>query len=362
MACPLRVEAQRIGSAILRVNDAPARCGGPLPVDIAEQRTLRTPTSETLDRRTRQWRSNACISYYDRRCLAAKPDCGHGDCCTGSRPQRLQYRSLRSDVMRTGRARSQRGSMRIMVRKIERRTPYEQTAQDLRDRVLREEFPPGSLLPSERDIAEEYGISRPTATKAVATLRTLGLVESEPGIGTRVVAPNSIITWTPRERYQTLQRGGRMRAEGEHSEFEVATEPVPGHVHTALDLAPGSEAIKRQRVVIVEDKGVRRPVELSTSWFDAAVEEECPALAISEPIPGGTTAYIEERLGRHAVSAIDLLFAESASVSDAKLLDINPDSALLVTHTTVFDDDGSPLTFEESKHPQPHRARYEYEF
>lgn len=47
-------------------------------------------------------------------------------------------------------------------------------------------FPPGSLLPSERKLAEQLGVNRSTVILAYDELRALGIIESRMGSGTRV--------------------------------------------------------------------------------------------------------------------------------------------------------------------------------
>lgn len=47
-------------------------------------------------------------------------------------------------------------------------------------------FPPGSLLPSERKLAEQLEVNRSTVVQAYDELRALGIVESHVGSGTRV--------------------------------------------------------------------------------------------------------------------------------------------------------------------------------
>lgn len=63
---------------------------------------------------------------------------------------------------------------------------YEQIAADLQRRISNGEFPPGSLLPSERKLAERLGVNRSTVVAAYDELRSIGLVESRTGSGTRV--------------------------------------------------------------------------------------------------------------------------------------------------------------------------------
>lgn len=63
---------------------------------------------------------------------------------------------------------------------------YQQIADDLEQRISYGEFPPGSLLPSERKLAEQLGVNRSTVVLAYAELRSLGIIESKSGSGTRV--------------------------------------------------------------------------------------------------------------------------------------------------------------------------------
>lgn len=63
---------------------------------------------------------------------------------------------------------------------------YEQIADHLEERISYGEFPPGSLLPSERKLAEQFNVNRSTVISAFAELRSMGIIESRSGSGTRV--------------------------------------------------------------------------------------------------------------------------------------------------------------------------------
>jgi DNA-binding GntR family transcriptional regulator len=69
-----------------------------------------------------------------------------------------------------------------MSPQVERpRPPYQQVADHLRKQILHGRLKPGDAVPSERQLADEWGISRSTATKAAAALRMEGLVEARQG-------------------------------------------------------------------------------------------------------------------------------------------------------------------------------------
>ncbi|GIQ69477.1 PLP-dependent aminotransferase family protein [Xylanibacillus composti] len=63
---------------------------------------------------------------------------------------------------------------------------YAQIADHVEQRIAFGEFPPGSLLPSERKFAELLGVNRSTVILAFDELRSLGIIESRTGSGTRV--------------------------------------------------------------------------------------------------------------------------------------------------------------------------------
>jgi len=63
---------------------------------------------------------------------------------------------------------------------------YKQIADELERRISFGEFPPGSLLPSERKLAEQLGVNRSTVILAYAELRAAGIIEGRSGSGTRV--------------------------------------------------------------------------------------------------------------------------------------------------------------------------------
>ncbi len=63
---------------------------------------------------------------------------------------------------------------------------YQQVAEAVTGAIRRGEHPPGSRLPSERDLAEVMGVSRPTVREAITALEIQGFVSSRQGSGVYV--------------------------------------------------------------------------------------------------------------------------------------------------------------------------------
>jgi GntR family transcriptional regulator / MocR family aminotransferase len=103
----------------------------------------------------------------------------------------------------------------------------------LRSAILSGRLPARARLPSTRDLAEQYGLSRGTAIAAYAQLTSEGYVEGTVGSGTYVsaVLPDDLLQAAPRSRAIDAQPPGAARR---FSEF--ATRVVPFRPH---ELGPG---------------------------------------------------------------------------------------------------------------------------
>ena len=65
----------------------------------------------------------------------------------------------------------------------ETRKLYQQVANAIAESIREGSYQPGHRLPSERDLAEEYKVSRPTVREAMIALEIRGLVEARHGSG-----------------------------------------------------------------------------------------------------------------------------------------------------------------------------------
>src|ERR1017187_9753848 len=58
---------------------------------------------------------------------------------------------------------------------------YAQVIAAVQRRIESGEDPPGSLLPSEHQLSDEFGIARPTVVRALRVLRQEGWIETQQG-------------------------------------------------------------------------------------------------------------------------------------------------------------------------------------
>ena len=224
---------------------------------------------------------------------------------------------------------------------------YVQIADYIRDRITRGELRPGDEVPSERQLAGEWKVARPTVTKALDVLRREGYLGSRQGAGTYVTGPSRFHRGA-NMAYVRSAETGRIYPADQRAEILVAERvAAPEHVAVALELDRNSDVVRRQRVTLRNGE----PVELSTSWFDARIADEAPRILTTERILEGTVAYVEAQTGRRARAARDRISARLATASERDLLGLADPSAVLVTRHIVLDADTLPLEFAESVVP-----------
>jgi len=64
--------------------------------------------------------------------------------------------------------------------------PYEQIVKQIQHAIRDGQLPRGTKLPTERELAEQFGVSRSVVREAIKVLDTMGLVESRQGSGSFV--------------------------------------------------------------------------------------------------------------------------------------------------------------------------------
>src|SRR6201998_4012034 len=82
---------------------------------------------------------------------------------------------------------------------------YEQIVQQVEESIHSGVLKPGHQLPPERELAEQFGVSRTAVREAVKALREKGLVEAYPGRGTFITDGTS---YTIRQSLDRMMRTG----------------------------------------------------------------------------------------------------------------------------------------------------------
>jgi GntR family transcriptional regulator len=174
---------------------------------------------------------------------------------------------------------------------------HRQLADRLRGQILDGHLPSGSRLPTEAELGQRYGVTRPTIRQAVAQLRAEGWIETRQGAGSFVrdqPAPAAIEI----QPEVHADPSGRVLIYRHHPPWgllaptRIAREPATLEVARRLDLDPGSRLLVRDRLIGPMPGG---PVkQLATTYLPAKLVAQLPALGRRNPGPGGFLAVLAE--------------------------------------------------------------------
>jgi len=73
-----------------------------------------------------------------------------------------------------------------LLPKIKRRNIYEQVVEHLQRYIITNSLQPGDRLPTELELADQFGVSRHSVREAVKVLESAGIIETSPRTGSRV--------------------------------------------------------------------------------------------------------------------------------------------------------------------------------
>jgi GntR family transcriptional repressor for pyruvate dehydrogenase complex len=99
---------------------------------------------------------------------------------------------------------------------------YEQIVQQVEDSIHKGAMKPGDQLPPERELAQQFGVSRTAVREAVKALREKGLVEAYPGRGTFIT---DVTSYSMRQSLDRMLRVGQAEGSGFLAEVREILEP-----------------------------------------------------------------------------------------------------------------------------------------
>jgi GntR family transcriptional repressor for pyruvate dehydrogenase complex len=94
----------------------------------------------------------------------------------------------------------------VRFESIEKQALNRQVVSRLTESILSRELAPGTLLPSERELTAQFGVSRTVIRESIQMLAALGMVDIRHGVGTLVNAPAD---WRLEEPLSLLLRAER---------------------------------------------------------------------------------------------------------------------------------------------------------
>lgn len=210
-------------------------------------------------------------------------------------------------------------------------TRGEQLVAHLRRLVA--ELPPGAELPSERIIAEHFGIARMTAREAVDRLVEQGLAERIPRRGTFASQPRFVHTrhlesFDDDMRSRGLEPGGRKIS----SRVRTASQAVAA----ALGIEPGARYVDLVRLRTADGE----PMAIIRSQIAV---DRFPGIEQLELDHGSLHGVLNRRWGVRAASHSQRIRAVLVQPEDAELLEVAPGVAGFEILGVSRDGDGAVI-------------------
>ncbi len=213
---------------------------------------------------------------------------------------------------------------------------YYQIETILRRQILSGELPPGSPLPSEGSLGQEFNVSRITVRRALSILEDDGLILRQRGRGTFVTdKPRGIDTSRFSGSMEDLISLG-IHTEAKILEFQMVD--APEVVRQKLNLEEGAKVLRIEKVRLVEGK----PFSYVINYLPEKIGEQISAADLSlKPL----LMVLEDDLGLKADGAIQVIEATVAEPEWAHMLDVRVGDPLLKAERTVFDAQDLPLEY-----------------
>jgi DNA-binding GntR family transcriptional regulator len=217
---------------------------------------------------------------------------------------------------------------------------------DLRRQIQEGTLGPGALLPSEPEVAREYGVSRQTARTALQALEREGLVVVRPRRG-RVVRSSQRLRWHlsefERPDHTLLATADAWEADIERQghdptrqDLEVARIEPPEAIAARLKLDPRTDiCVVRRHVRYIDGK----PAIISDDYFDEKIVE---GTELAEP-KDTTRENILAEAGYEQVYDIDEIITRMPTPDEVARLGILAGTPVAEHIRTGYTADGKPV-------------------
>jgi GntR family transcriptional regulator len=229
----------------------------------------------------------------------------------------------------------------------DRQVPSRQIADALRRLIDSCELAPGARLPSERDLAQQYGAARGTAREAIRLLSADGLVTAEHGRGVFVRARRPLIR-LGNDRYSHRYRESGLSPflletakQGRTGRFQVlSVERVtpPRDVADRLVVPMDTKSVLRRENVFFADAD---PVQRVTTWVPWSIAKGTGLLLAEVPHRYGIHGVFEDQ-GHTMTRLREEVSARMPRPDEREHLELPSGVPVLDVLHTSLDQHGSP--------------------
>jgi len=229
-------------------------------------------------------------------------------------------------------------------------TRYAFVARRLAEGISAGEYPVGTVLPTEFELAEQFGVSRATVRSALRELQQLGLVSRRRNTGTRVEAAHP--AWETSgyaHSLRTVEDVLQYAAETRRCIQEIASEIADDELAERLGCRPGRRWLRVSSVRVDTAKVSAPPICWTDVYVDATYTELVRAQVAQ--FSGAVACLIEERTGRGIAEIVQVIRSVGVPPRTADALRAEPNSHALEITRRYRDTRGDSFLISVSIHP-----------
>jgi GntR family transcriptional regulator len=227
-----------------------------------------------------------------------------------------------------------------LPRRLPRGAPKGQALRAILEDLLGA-LPPGTALPSERELAERYGLARMTVRNEIERLTTEGSVYRLHGRGTFVAEPRIAQAGALTSFTEDMLGRGHVPGSTVTSSEVVAAD---GFLAAALEVKPGDSCFRLDRVRTADG----RPMALEQVHIPLERFEGIEGIDFAD---GSLFEILEDRFGIALGNAEQRVVAVGIDADQAPLLGVPAGAPGLRFDTVTRDRDGTPVLYAVSLYP-----------
>ncbi|HEU5025115.1 MAG TPA: GntR family transcriptional regulator [Spirillospora sp.] len=213
---------------------------------------------------------------------------------------------------------------------------YAQLVTELQRRIEAGQYAPGTAMPSEHQLIDEFDVSRPTVVAALRILRDQGWIDSRQGKGRFVRGRPALASLESARAGQIRLAGSEVAIPGEVT--AAGAVDAPNRIASLLGLGSSGKTFLRRRLLTAEGE----PSELLSLWLPLDLAEGTD-LTSAEPLKQGVRQHLESRKGVSFDHVIEHIVARMPTSQEAKALAMAKGTPVLVVYATARDAAGRPL-------------------
>jgi GntR family histidine utilization transcriptional repressor len=218
---------------------------------------------------------------------------------------------------------------------------FQQIKALVRQRIQAGDWKIGDRIPSELDLAAQFGVARMTVNRALRELTEEGALKRIAGVGTFVAEdkPQSNLLMIAHIRDEIRARGHRYRCHV----ISQAREPASFDVAAAFGLSVNMPVF---HVICVHEEN-DRPIQLEDRYVNPAA---APGFIDQDFQIEPPSEYLYNNVSHHELEIEHVVDAALPTAEQAKLLDMRVDEPCLTLTRRTWTN-GLPVTFVHFVHP-----------